>query len=72
MVIPLAIHRSIICVNNDRDVLKDRKYMSALFNDITIKVPVPVAERCKVKFCGRSPAEIAGSNPTGSMDVCLL
>jgi len=22
--------------------------------------------------CGRSPAEIVGSNPTGSMDVCLL
>jgi hypothetical protein len=21
---------------------------------------------------GRSPAEIAGSNPTGGMDVCLL
>jgi hypothetical protein len=23
-------------------------------------------------FCGRSPAEIVGSNPTGGMDVCLL
>jgi len=22
--------------------------------------------------CGRSPAEIVGSNPTGVMDVCLL
>jgi hypothetical protein len=22
--------------------------------------------------CGRSPAEIVGSNPTGDMDVCLL
>jgi hypothetical protein len=22
--------------------------------------------------CGRSPAEIVGSNPTGGMDVCLL
>ena len=22
--------------------------------------------------CGRSPAVIVGSNPTGSMDVCLL
>ena len=22
--------------------------------------------------CGRSPAEIMGSNPTGGMDICLL
>ena len=22
--------------------------------------------------CGRSPAEIVGSNPTGGMDICLL
>ena len=24
------------------------------------------------KACGRSPAEIVGSNPTGGMDICLL
>ena len=23
-------------------------------------------------LCGRSPAEIVGSNPTGGMDICLL
>ena len=34
--------------------------------------PVPVAARSKVLVCGRSPAEIVGSNPTGSMEVCLL
>ena len=34
------------------------------------KLPVPAAARYKV--CGRSPAEIVGSNPTGGMDVCLL
>ena len=33
-------------------------------------VPVPVAARSKAKVCGRSPAEIVGSNPTVSMDVC--
>jgi hypothetical protein len=22
--------------------------------------------------CGRSPAEIVGSNPTGGLDICLL
>jgi hypothetical protein len=35
-------------------------------------VPVPVAARSKTSICGRSPAEIVGSNPTGSMDVFLL
>jgi len=32
---------------------------------------VPVAARCKAQDCDRSPAEIAGLNPTGRMDVCL-
>jgi hypothetical protein len=32
----------------------------------------PMAARFKVKVCGRSPAEIVGSNPTGGMDICLL
>jgi len=31
---------------------------------------VPVAARSKAWVCGRSPAEIVGSNPTGGMDVC--
>ena len=39
-------------------------------------MPVPVAARSKVYVCGRSPAEIVGSNPTGGMDVycecCVL
>ena len=38
----------------------------------THKLPVPVAARSKAKVCGRSTAEIVGSNPTGDMDVCLL
>ena len=32
--------------------------------------PVPVAARTKAWVCDRSPAEIAGSNPAGDMDVC--
>jgi len=32
--------------------------------------PVPEAPRSKAWVCGRSPAEIVGSNPTGGMDVC--
>ena len=35
-------------------------------------MPVPVAARSKALICGRSPAEIVDSNPTGGMDVCLL
>ena len=32
----------------------------------------PVAARSKAWVCGRSPDGIVGSNPAGSMDVCLL
>ena len=35
-------------------------------------LPVPVAARSKAWVWGRSLAGIAGSNPTGNMDVCLL
>ena len=35
-------------------------------------MPVPLAERSKARVCGHSPAEIAGSNPAGGIDVCLL
>ena len=52
-----------------------------LFQELTDKIiiyvhmftkPVPVAARSKAWVCGRPPAEIVGSNPTGGMDVCLL
>ena len=38
----------------------------------TTTEPVPVAARSKAQVYGRASAEIVGSNPTGSMDVCLL
>ena len=34
------------------------------------RASVPVAARSKALVCGRSPAEIVGSNTTGGMDVC--
>ena len=34
------------------------------------QLSVPVVARSKAYVCGRSPAEIVGSNPTGGMDVC--
>ena len=33
-------------------------------------MPVPVVARSKVWVCGRSLAEIVGSNAAGGMDVC--
>jgi hypothetical protein len=33
---------------------------------------IPVAARSKAWVYGRSLAEIVGSNPAGSMDLCLL
>jgi len=33
---------------------------------------IPVAAQTKVWFCGRLLSEIAGSNPAGGMNVCLL
>ena len=34
--------------------------------------PVPVTALSKVLVCSRLPAEIVGSNPTGSMEFCLF
>ena len=46
------------------------------FQVLLITMPVPVSARSKVCVCGRSPAEIVGSNPTGGMDAycecCVL
>ena len=42
------------------------------FDTFKQDAPVPKATRSKVYVCGRSPAEIVGSNPTGGMDICLL
>jgi len=41
------------------DLVFKKQYMS-----------VPVAARSKALVCGRSPAEIVGSNPTRGLDVC--
>ena len=36
------------------------------------RLPIPVAERSKAKVCGRSLAGVAGSNPAGDMNVCVV
>ena len=35
-------------------------------------LPIPVAARSSSLVYGRALAEIAGSNPSGGMDACLL
>jgi hypothetical protein len=47
----------------------DTKNISSLCRFV---LPVPVAARSKAKVYGLLPAAIAGSNPTGSKDVCLF
>ena len=47
-------------------------YINRIANCNILLVPVPVAARSKAWVCGRTPAEIVGSNPTEGMDVCLL
>jgi hypothetical protein len=37
-----------------------------------IQAPIPVVARSKAYVCGRSLAEIAGSNPADSMDICVV
>jgi hypothetical protein len=34
--------------------------------------PITVAERSNVRVCGRSLTWVAGSNPAGGMDVCVV
>ena len=33
---------------------------------------IPVVERSKLRVCGRSPVGVAGSNPAGGINVCVL
>ena len=47
--------------------LCNRQFISRVYS---VFVPVSVAARSKASVCGRSPAEIVGSNPTGGIDVC--
>jgi hypothetical protein len=39
---------------------------------ILMLLPIPVAKRSKARVCGRSLAEVAGSNHAGGMDVLSL
>jgi hypothetical protein len=42
------------------------------YSRVAVRQPVSVAARSEVWVCGRSLAGIAGSNPTGGVNVCVL
>jgi hypothetical protein len=44
----------------------------AFYFEYSSYLPIAAAERSKAWVCSRLPAGIAGSNPAGGMDVCLL
>ena len=46
--------------------------ISSLFSYPVLAESIPVAERSKARICSRSPAGIAGSNPAGDVDVCVV
>jgi hypothetical protein len=49
-----------------------KKIKSLFWGKYKQYMPIPVAVRSKAWVFGRFLAGIAGSNPTGGMDVCLL
>jgi hypothetical protein len=55
---------------------KQKSYRVGLFASFTLTsmfiLLIPVAARSTAWVSGRSLAGIAGSNPAGGMDVCLL
>ena len=55
----------------DARCLKDKPFVLSMLQYGEYS-PILVAARTKAWVCGRSPAEIVGSNPAGYMDVCLL
>jgi hypothetical protein len=46
-----------------------KTHVQILVNNVSC-LPIPLAARFKALVCGRSPAEIVGSNPAGDMNVC--
>ena len=62
--------KQVICLNilvKSRTVHSTRQIIRVSFTG-----GLPVAERSKVRVCGRPLAGTAGSNPTEGMNVCLL
>jgi len=52
------------------DVTRSHYIVTSCLVCVLHRKPIPVAARSKAWVCGRSLSGIAGSNPTGGMDVC--
>jgi hypothetical protein len=65
----------IIDYSNDYVALARYPYTTSWFGfffiNYSLQMPIPVAARSKTFVCGRLPAEIVGSNPTGGVVICL-
>ena len=70
MLIPLVLKR------NEADISKCARILCCTFLDMYFFLTRILLTWRKWwapnNACGRSPAEILGSNPTGGMDICLL
>jgi len=53
------------------DFLQFFKIIREILYNTHVQLPVPAAAQSKAWVWGRSPAEIVGSNPTGSMDASI-
>jgi hypothetical protein len=61
---------SVLASDNQSDIRESATLHRYIIRVPSKKPPIPVAAPSKAWVCGRSPAEIACSNPTGGMDVC--
>jgi len=73
--VTLMYKRSFISKAEEEQIMSHESDSFQLFCSLT-KVnelnPISVAARSKSEVCGHSLIGNAGSNPAGSMDVCLL
>jgi hypothetical protein len=52
--------------------INGRQVVLSSFYSLFVIAPIPVAAPSKGSVCGRLLAGVAGFNPTGAIDVCLL
>jgi len=79
-----AVHQLFIDFKKTYDSVRREALYNILIESGIPKKLVRLIEMCltetysrvrvgkNLSACGRSPAEIVGSNPTGGMDICLL
>ena len=68
------IYRECQAVYNSHKLFLHNNHSACVYLCLLIAFlqPIPVAEQSKARVCGRQLAGIAGSNPSGGIDICLL